>query len=199
MWEERTCRQVRQWQHWGSGCYQYTCEGGRLNIIVMARFSRSATKIKSLSLVGRQSHFPVLLSRSGAAHTSDEPGLASRRIAFLPSLSRTLRGTLSKLSVVSLVDASTYSGDVPRDELIVQATDAGEEVQLRLPERPPGLWLVATCSIARSHCDSPRGPPTPEAVPDALSVNEVCVPEFVQPLVPRIELRSCLFKRWHSA
>ena len=35
MWEERTCRQVRQWQHWGSGCYQYTCQSGRLHIIVM--------------------------------------------------------------------------------------------------------------------------------------------------------------------
>jgi len=34
MWEERTCRQVRQWQHWGSGCYQYTCQSGRLHIIV---------------------------------------------------------------------------------------------------------------------------------------------------------------------
>jgi len=34
MWEERTCRQVRQWQHWGSGCYQYSCHAGRLNIIV---------------------------------------------------------------------------------------------------------------------------------------------------------------------
>ena len=22
MWEERTCTQVRQWQHWGSGCYK---------------------------------------------------------------------------------------------------------------------------------------------------------------------------------
>ncbi|KAG8200700.1 hypothetical protein JTE90_022316 [Oedothorax gibbosus] len=22
MWEERTCQQVRQWQHWGSGCYR---------------------------------------------------------------------------------------------------------------------------------------------------------------------------------
>ena len=22
MWEERSCLQVRQWQHWGSGCYQ---------------------------------------------------------------------------------------------------------------------------------------------------------------------------------
>ena len=30
MWEERTCTQVRQWQHWGSGCYQYSCEDGRL-------------------------------------------------------------------------------------------------------------------------------------------------------------------------
>ena len=35
MWEERTCRQVRQWQHWGSGCYQYSCHAGRLNIIVI--------------------------------------------------------------------------------------------------------------------------------------------------------------------
>ncbi|XP_040565883.1 leishmanolysin-like peptidase [Lepeophtheirus salmonis] len=34
MWEERTCEQVRQWQHWGSGCYQYACEDGRLHIHV---------------------------------------------------------------------------------------------------------------------------------------------------------------------
>lgn len=34
MWEERSCRQVRQWQHWGSGCYQYKCYGGRLHIMV---------------------------------------------------------------------------------------------------------------------------------------------------------------------
>ena len=34
MWEERSCRQVRQWQHWGSGCYQYSCHAGRLHIIV---------------------------------------------------------------------------------------------------------------------------------------------------------------------
>lgn len=34
MWEERNCRQVRQWQHWGSGCYRYRCESGRLHIIV---------------------------------------------------------------------------------------------------------------------------------------------------------------------
>ncbi|KAK0159574.1 hypothetical protein PV327_010670 [Microctonus hyperodae] len=34
MWEERTCKQARQWQHWGSGCYQYKCDGGRLHIIV---------------------------------------------------------------------------------------------------------------------------------------------------------------------
>lgn len=38
MWEERTCRQVRQWQHWGSGCYEYTCQNGRLNIIVRVFF-----------------------------------------------------------------------------------------------------------------------------------------------------------------
>lgn len=34
MWEERSCRQVRQWQHWGSGCYQFHCYGGRLHISV---------------------------------------------------------------------------------------------------------------------------------------------------------------------
>lgn len=37
MWEERTCRQVRQWQHWGSGCYEYACQAGRLHIIVIDR------------------------------------------------------------------------------------------------------------------------------------------------------------------
>lgn len=34
MWEERSCRQTREWQHWGSGCYKYKCENGRLHIIV---------------------------------------------------------------------------------------------------------------------------------------------------------------------
>lgn len=34
MWEERSCRQTREWQHWGSGCYNYKCENGRLHIIV---------------------------------------------------------------------------------------------------------------------------------------------------------------------
>ncbi|XP_065336991.1 leishmanolysin-like peptidase [Cloeon dipterum] len=34
MWEERTCRQVRLWQHWGSGCYKYNCHGGRINVLV---------------------------------------------------------------------------------------------------------------------------------------------------------------------
>lgn len=34
MWEERSCRQVRQWQHWGSGCYEFRCYGGRLHILV---------------------------------------------------------------------------------------------------------------------------------------------------------------------
>jgi len=27
--------QVRQWQHWGSGCYKYFCEAGRLHIEVL--------------------------------------------------------------------------------------------------------------------------------------------------------------------
>lgn len=34
MWEEISCHQVRQWQHWGSGCYKYSCENGRLHIEV---------------------------------------------------------------------------------------------------------------------------------------------------------------------
>ncbi|XP_029822205.3 leishmanolysin-like peptidase [Ixodes scapularis] len=34
MWEERTCHQVRQWPHWGSGCYKYACANGRLQIEV---------------------------------------------------------------------------------------------------------------------------------------------------------------------
>ncbi|KAJ3639882.1 hypothetical protein Zmor_003253 [Zophobas morio] len=34
MWEERSCRQMRQWQHWGSGCYGYRCQNGRLHILV---------------------------------------------------------------------------------------------------------------------------------------------------------------------
>ncbi|RZC41773.1 leishmanolysin-like peptidase, partial [Asbolus verrucosus] len=34
MWEERSCRQMRQWQHWGSGCYGYRCHNGRLHILV---------------------------------------------------------------------------------------------------------------------------------------------------------------------
>jgi len=35
MWEERSCSQVRQWQHWGSGCYKYVCASGRLHIQVL--------------------------------------------------------------------------------------------------------------------------------------------------------------------
>lgn len=35
MWEEMNCEQVRQWQHWGSGCYKYYCKNGRLHLEVM--------------------------------------------------------------------------------------------------------------------------------------------------------------------
>ena len=41
MWEERSCGQVRQWQHWGSGCYEFTCEAGRLHIIILNQASFS--------------------------------------------------------------------------------------------------------------------------------------------------------------
>lgn len=34
MWEERSCHQTREWQHWGSGCYTYSCSSGRLHIHV---------------------------------------------------------------------------------------------------------------------------------------------------------------------
>jgi len=37
MWEERSCHQKRQWQHWGSGCYKYECTDGLLRIIVANR------------------------------------------------------------------------------------------------------------------------------------------------------------------
>ncbi|XP_045109228.1 leishmanolysin-like peptidase isoform X1 [Portunus trituberculatus] len=33
-WVERTCGHLRQWQHWGSGCYQYLCVDGRLHLTV---------------------------------------------------------------------------------------------------------------------------------------------------------------------
>jgi len=35
MWEERSCSQVRQWQHWGSGCYNFTCQEQRLHMQVL--------------------------------------------------------------------------------------------------------------------------------------------------------------------
>lgn len=34
MWEERNCHQTREWQHWGSGCYTYSCMNGRLHLHV---------------------------------------------------------------------------------------------------------------------------------------------------------------------
>ncbi|XP_052746381.1 leishmanolysin-like peptidase isoform X2 [Bicyclus anynana] len=34
VWEQKSCRQIREWQHWGSGCYKYKCESGRLRIVV---------------------------------------------------------------------------------------------------------------------------------------------------------------------
>jgi leishmanolysin-like peptidase len=34
MWEERSCHQTREWQHWGSGCYLYACKNGRLHLHV---------------------------------------------------------------------------------------------------------------------------------------------------------------------
>ncbi|CAH2083494.1 unnamed protein product [Euphydryas editha] len=34
VWEQKSCRQIREWQHWGSGCYKYKCENGRLHVVV---------------------------------------------------------------------------------------------------------------------------------------------------------------------
>ncbi|CAG9760954.1 unnamed protein product [Ceutorhynchus assimilis] len=34
VWEEKSCGPLRQWMHWGSGCYGYRCQNGRLNILV---------------------------------------------------------------------------------------------------------------------------------------------------------------------
>ncbi|KPM09199.1 leishmanolysin-like protein [Sarcoptes scabiei] len=34
-WIERNCFEIRQWQHWGSGCYQYQCsEDGFLDLLI---------------------------------------------------------------------------------------------------------------------------------------------------------------------
>lgn len=48
MWEERSCRQTREWQHWGSGCYQYECENRRLHILVSLFIYSINDKIFSL-------------------------------------------------------------------------------------------------------------------------------------------------------
>lgn len=45
MWEERSCRQTREWQHWGSGCYKYRCENGRLQILVKLFAFRYSEKV----------------------------------------------------------------------------------------------------------------------------------------------------------
>lgn len=34
MWEERNCYEIRQWQHWGSGCYQYRCFDGLVHVLI---------------------------------------------------------------------------------------------------------------------------------------------------------------------
>lgn len=34
MWEERSCLQTREWQHFGSGCYAYSCLNGRVHVHV---------------------------------------------------------------------------------------------------------------------------------------------------------------------
>jgi leishmanolysin-like peptidase len=34
MWEEKSCQQTREWQHFGSGCYTYKCFNGRLHLNV---------------------------------------------------------------------------------------------------------------------------------------------------------------------
>ncbi|KAF2368611.1 Peptidase M8 leishmanolysin [Trinorchestia longiramus] len=36
-WTERTCHQMRTWQHWGSGCYEYVCRDSRVHIVVANR------------------------------------------------------------------------------------------------------------------------------------------------------------------
>jgi len=33
-WEQKSCTMLKQWSRYGSGCYNYECEGGRLNIII---------------------------------------------------------------------------------------------------------------------------------------------------------------------
>lgn len=50
MWEERNCRQTREWQHWGSGCYKYRCENGRLHILVIFKLLCTIVVIVLISL-----------------------------------------------------------------------------------------------------------------------------------------------------
>jgi len=33
-WEQKSCTMIKQWTRYGSGCYDYQCQGGLLNIIV---------------------------------------------------------------------------------------------------------------------------------------------------------------------
>jgi len=33
-WEQKSCTMIKQWTRYGSGCYEYTCKDGRLNINV---------------------------------------------------------------------------------------------------------------------------------------------------------------------
>lgn len=49
MWEERSCHQTREWQHWGSGCYEYKCELGRLHIMVSEQIFFFIVKLNGLS------------------------------------------------------------------------------------------------------------------------------------------------------
>lgn len=64
MWEERSCHQTREWQHWGSGCYEYKCEHGRLHIMVRITLKhKTYGKMQHITFLnlGSELYFSMLL------------------------------------------------------------------------------------------------------------------------------------------
>ncbi|OQV25784.1 Leishmanolysin-like peptidase [Hypsibius exemplaris] len=49
-WSEKSCQYTRTWQHWGSGCYEYVCANGQLQILVQNRSVVCYAEGQSLSL-----------------------------------------------------------------------------------------------------------------------------------------------------
>ena len=79
MWEEMNCQQVRQWQHWGSGCYKYHCRNGRLHIEVQNQ---------TFTCFYPQQEITISLLANSWLHSGS--------LVSLPTSSRTITGATSK-------------------------------------------------------------------------------------------------------